>query len=59
MAYRSPHDLMELQLTPQERDKISAPYNLATYLPQRAEMTQAWADHVDTMRAHWNADALR
>ena len=45
------HDLIELQLAHQERDKISAAYNFATYLPQRAEMMQAWADHVDSMRA--------
>ena len=48
------HDLIELQLAHQERDKVSAAYNFATYLPQRAEMMQAWADHVDTLRASAN-----
>jgi integrase len=45
------HDLIELQLAHQERDKVSAAYNFATYIPQRAEMMQAWADHLDEMRA--------
>lgn len=45
------HDLIELQLAHQERDKISAAYNFATYLPQRAEMMQSWADHLDSLRA--------
>lgn len=44
------HDLIELQLAHQERNKVSAAYNHATYLPQRAVMMQAWADHVDALR---------
>lgn len=44
------HDLIELQLAHQERDKVSAAYNFATYIPQRAEMMQAWADHLDELR---------
>lgn len=45
------HDLIELQLAHQERNATSAAYNWATYLPARAEMMQAWADHLDTLRA--------
>ncbi|MGE0429389.1 MAG: tyrosine-type recombinase/integrase [Hydrogenophaga sp.] len=44
------HDLIELQLAHQERNKVSAAYNHATYLPQRALMMQAWADHLDMLR---------
>lgn len=44
------HDLIELQLAHQERNKVSAAYNHATYLPQRAVMMQAWADHLDALR---------
>ena len=44
------HDLIELQLAHQERNKVSAAYNHATYLPQRAKMMQAWADHIDVLR---------
>lgn len=45
------HDLIELQLAHQERNETSAAYNFATYLPQRAEMMQAWADHLDLLKA--------
>lgn len=41
------HDLIELQLAHQERNKVSAAYNHATYLPQRALMMQVWADHLE------------
>lgn len=44
------HELIELQLAHQERNKVSAAYNHATYLPQRAKMMQAWADHLDKLR---------
>ena len=44
------HDLIELQLAHQERNATSAAYNWATYLPQRAGLMQAWADHLDTLR---------
>ncbi len=41
------HAHIELQLAHQERDAVSAAYNHATYLPQRAKMMQAWADYLD------------
>lgn len=41
------HAHIELQLAHQERDAVSAAYNHATYLPQRAAMMQAWADYLD------------
>jgi integrase len=44
------HDVIELQLAHQERDDVSAAYNHATYLPQRRQMMQAWADHLDALR---------
>ena len=44
------HELIELQLAHQERNAVSAAYNHATYLPQRAKMMQAWANHLDTLR---------
>ena len=46
-----PHEHIELQLAHQERDQVSASYNHATYLPQRAKMMQWWADHLDALRA--------
>ena len=45
-----PHELIELQLAHQERNAVSAAYNHATYLPQRAKMMQAWANHLDALK---------
>jgi integrase len=45
-----PHEHIELQLAHQERDATSAAYNHALYLKPRAEMMQAWADHLETLR---------
>jgi integrase len=44
-------DVIERQLAHQERNKIRAAYNKATYLEDRAKMMQAWADHVDAIAA--------
>jgi integrase len=44
-------DVIERQLAHQERNKIRAAYNKATYLEDRAQMMQAWADHVDAIVA--------
>lgn len=41
------HAHIELQLAHQERDAVSAAYNHATYLKQRATMMQWWADFLD------------
>jgi integrase len=46
-----PHEHIELQLAHQERDDTSAAYNHALYLKRRAQMMQAWADHLDAQRA--------
>jgi integrase len=53
-----PHEHIELQLAHQERDDVSAAYNHALYLPQRAKMMQAWADHLDALRVA-NVVAMR
>jgi integrase len=41
------HAHIELQLAHQERDEVSAAYNHATYLRERAKMMQQWADYLD------------
>ncbi len=41
------HAHIELQLAHQERDAVSASYNHATYLLERAKMMQHWADYLD------------
>ena len=47
MRYRS--DLIERQLAHAERDKVRASYNQAQYLPERKEMMQEWANHLDAL----------
>ncbi len=42
------HMHIELQLAHQERNRVSASYNHATYLKQRAKMMQWWADYLDS-----------
>lgn len=42
------HAHIELQLAHQERNEVSAAYNHATYLKQRAKMLQHWANYLDT-----------
>jgi integrase len=41
------HAHIELQLAHQERNKVSASYNHATYLKQRKNIMQWWADYLD------------
>lgn len=46
-----PHHVIERQLAHAERSAVSAAYNYAQYLPERRQMMQAWADHLDSLRA--------
>lgn len=41
------HAHIELQLAHQDRDVVSAAYNHATYIKQRAKMMQDWSDYLD------------
>ena len=41
------HAHIELQLAHQERNAVSAAYNHAIYLKQRAKMMQWWGDYLD------------
>jgi integrase len=45
------HQHIELQLAHQERNQVSASYNHALYLKQRADMMQHWADYLDKQKA--------
>lgn len=45
-----PHEHIELQLAHMERNKVSAAYNFASYIPQRTKMMQRWADFLDEQR---------
>ncbi len=42
-------DVIERQLAHCERNEVRGAYNRADYLPERARMMQAWADHVDAL----------
>jgi len=45
-----PHDAIERQLAHAERNKVTAAYNYADYLPKRKEMMQKWADYLDELK---------
>lgn len=53
-----PHEHIEIQLAHQERNQVSASYNHALYLQPRAQMMQAWSDHLDA-QISGNVVALR
>ncbi len=44
-------DVIERQLAHNERNGVRAAYNHAQYLPERREMMQWWADHLDKLAA--------
>ena len=46
---------VELQLAHSNGDKVEAAYNHALYLPQRAQLMQWWADHLDSQLAKGRA----
>jgi integrase len=57
LGYR--HDVIELQLAHQERNSVSAAYNHASYLKERRELMQGWADHLDALRRGARVITLR
>lgn len=46
-----PHAVIEAQLAHGERNKVSAAYNYAKYLPERKEMMRFWADYLGSLAA--------
>lgn len=44
-------DLIERQMAHRERSAVRAAYHRAEYLDERRVMMQAWADHLDVLRA--------
>jgi integrase len=48
MGYR--WDVIEAQLSHVEGNRTRAAYNHATYLPERRELMQGWADYLDAVR---------
>ena len=47
-------DWIELQLAHVDRNKTRAAYNAAEHLPERRQMLQWWADHLDAIRDEKN-----
>ena len=43
-------DWIERQLAHKERNKVRGAYNRAQYLPERQEMMQWWADHLNKLQ---------
>jgi integrase len=54
-----PSDVIERQLSHAERNAVKAAYNHAEHLPARRRMMQAWADHLDALRAGATVVSLR
>ena len=52
-------DWIERQLAHGDQDEIRDTYNHATYLEQRREMMQAWADSIDAQRADGNVVSIK
>lgn len=46
-----PHAVIEAQLAHGERNKVSAAYNYAKYLPERKKMMRFWADYLGSLAA--------
>jgi integrase len=53
-----PSPIIERQLAHGERNKVKAAYNFAEYLPERREMMQAWADHLDQLKSEKKAKVI-
>lgn len=49
---------VEMQLAHEVRDSNGRAYNRTAFLPQRANMMQAWADYLDSLRITKKADNL-
>ncbi|MBI3523833.1 MAG: integrase arm-type DNA-binding domain-containing protein [Betaproteobacteria bacterium] len=54
-----PHAVIESQLAHGERNKVSAAYNFAKYLPECRAMMQQWADYLDQLKAGAEVRPLR
>lgn len=52
------HAVIERQLAHGERNKVSASYNFAEYLPERRVMMQEWANYLDELKSRRGAHAV-
>lgn len=51
-------DVIERQLSHEDRNKVRRTYNYAEYLPERRKMMQDWADYLDGLRNDGNVVAF-
>lgn len=54
-----PESVVEMQLAHQVKDSNGRAYNRTTFLDQRREMLQAWADYLDSLKASTTKSALK
>jgi integrase len=47
----NPPEVIELQLAHKDRDEVRAAYNRSSKLAERSRLMQAWADHLDKLKA--------
>ena len=57
-------DIIEMQLAHKDRNSIRAAYNRATYMDERRDMLQKWADYLDSLRTgtdnnDWRGASMR
>ncbi|HEY5805384.1 MAG TPA: integrase arm-type DNA-binding domain-containing protein [Lysobacter sp.] len=52
-------DVIERQLAHAERNKVRATYNRASYMAERRELMQQWADYCDQLRTGGNVTAMK
>jgi integrase len=58
-THRWDPDVIERQLAHYDPNKVRGAYNKAQYLPQRVEMMQWWADHLDELRSRGQVIRLK
>ena len=51
MAWAIDGDIIEAQLAHKEQNTVRGAHNHASYLEQRRDMLQKWADYLDELRA--------
>lgn len=54
-----PHAVIERQLAHAERNRVSAAYNFAQYLPERRQMMQGWSDYLDALKTGATVTPIR
>ncbi|HIO30258.1 tyrosine-type recombinase/integrase [Marinobacter salarius] len=51
-------EIMEMQMAHRVRDMHGRAYNRTTWMPERRDMMQQWADYLDSLRASGNVETM-